>query len=258
MSQERLMSLLTKTGYHCIPLGSSPSGDLSISVYENASITDLIHSFCINFINGSWYFLPGVESTIDLKKSDQDILTDIKRYMAKVEQRGNWPSTKINNPLIFKLPHNLYFKDGDILEVKDQYIAQQCNCMTRNYKGLSKAIVEKFPWATFYESSIRTPGTITVLGDEKYNQRKVIGMYAQRHPGSPKFSNDTEVMRMQWFQECLNRIAKIPDIKEVGFPYNIGCGLAGGCWNIYRPMIEKFAEKNAHINVTIYRNEKCS
>jgi hypothetical protein len=34
---------------------------------------------------------------------------------------------------------NLNFKKGDILEVKDQ----QCNCVTNNYKGLSKAIVQK-------------------------------------------------------------------------------------------------------------------
>ncbi len=39
---------------------------------------------------------------------------------------------------------NLNFKEGDILEVKDQYITQQCNCVTNNYKGLYKAIVKKF------------------------------------------------------------------------------------------------------------------
>ena len=50
-------------------------------------------------------------------------------------------------------------------------------------------------------------------------------------------------MRIQWFQRCLDDIAKIPNIKEIGFPYNIGRGLAGGDWNNYQDMLEKFAEK---------------
>ena len=148
---------------------------------------------------------------------------------------------------------NLNFKEGDILEVKDQYIAQQCNCVTNNYKGLSKSIVEKFPWASFYSMPSRIPGTISVVGDEKNNQRFVIGMFAQRYPGSIKFSNDTEIMRIQWFQKCLDDIVRIPNIKEIGFPYNIGCGLAGGDWNNYQGMLEKFAEKNKHITVNIYK-----
>ena len=62
---------------------------------------------------------------------------------------------------------NLNFKEGNILEVKDQYITQQCNCVTNNYKGLYKAIVEKFSWASFYSMPSRIPGTISVVGDEK-------------------------------------------------------------------------------------------
>lgn len=130
------------------------------------------------------------------------------------------------------LNSTINFKEGNILEVDDQYIAQQCNCVTQNYKGLSKDIVEKFPWAKFYSIPNRTPGRIAIAGDEKINHRYVIGMYAQRYPGLAKWSNDTEEKRAQWFQECLDQIAQIPNIKSIAFPYNIGCGLAGGDWNV--------------------------
>jgi hypothetical protein len=35
-------------------------------------------------------------------------------------------------------------------------------------------------------------------------------------------------------------------------PYNIGCGAAGGDWNIYFDMIKNFAYIN-QINVTLYK-----
>lgn len=149
----------------------------------------------------------------------------------------------------------LNYKSGDILDANDQYIAQQCNCTTSNYKGLSLYILKKFPWADFYKTSYRVPGTIVVKGDEKLNQRYVIGMFAQKQPGPPKYSNDTDELRIEWFQICLNEIAKIPNIKEIGFPFKIGCGLAGGEWKIYRRMLEEFAQKNTHIIVNIYQLE---
>lgn len=150
-----------------------------------------------------------------------------------------------------KVQNLVNFKECNILEVSDQYIAQQCNCVTSNYKGLSKAIVQKFPWADFYKISYRIPGQIAVAGNEKNNQRYVIGMYAQKYPGPAKWSNDTTEKRIQWFQECLEQIAQIPNIKCIAFPYNIGCGLAGSDWNVYLEMIKKFAEKNKHIIVNI-------
>jgi len=41
-------------------------------------------------------------------------------------------------------------------------------------------------------------------------------------------------MRLQWFKQCLAEIEKvIRDTDVVAFPYNIGCGLAGGDWAQY-------------------------
>ena len=35
----------------------------------------------------------------------------------------------------------------------------------------------------------------------------------------------------------------LPELKSIGFPYGIGCGLAGGDWNKYERLLEGFAER---------------
>lgn len=159
---------------------------------------------------------------------------------------------------------NLVEVYGDILEAKDRYIARQCNCTSSNYKGLSKAIVTHFPWATFYLEDKRKPGTISIKGTG--DQRKIIGMYAQRYIGYPSDAlhnnqrlqgPDTYALRLNWFESCLNEISMIPDIQSIGFPKNIGCGLAGGNWEDYFKLISRFALENKHIQITIYEY-KCS
>jgi O-acetyl-ADP-ribose deacetylase (regulator of RNase III) len=150
--------------------------------------------------------------------------------------------------------HQIQIIKGDILDSKDQYIAQQCNSVTDTYKGLSKSILQKYPWANFY-SEKRALGNISIKGDEEKNQRLIIGMVAQRYPGRPKYLNDSEELRIQWFQECLNKISKIDGLKSISFPFNIGCGLAGGNWKVYKKMLEEFALKLPGVQVNLYKIE---
>jgi len=112
--------------------------------------------------------------------------------------------------------HQIQIIKGDILDSKDQYIAQQCNLVTDTYKGLSKSIIQKYPWANFY-SEKRCLGNISIKGDEEKNQRLIIGMVAQRYPGRPKYLNDSEELRIQWFQECLNICFKFIIINPILF-----------------------------------------
>jgi len=150
---------------------------------------------------------------------------------------------------------NLTERNCDILEATEQYIAQQCNCTSSNYKGLSRALVERFPWATFYSQPNRQPGTITIKGDCK-EQRPIIGMFAQRYVSIPKYNNDSSDMRLGWFRECLGQIAKIPEVKSLALPHGIGCGLAGGSWSSYLALIQEFAVQNPDIEVVLYAYKK--
>jgi hypothetical protein len=89
-----------------------------------------------------------------------------------------------------------------------------------------------------------------VKGNGK-DDRFVINLMGQYSPGKVT-KNETAEMREKWFTDCLNEILKIHDLESIGFPYNIGCGLAGGDWKNYYEMIEQFAEKTKAV-VTIYQ-----
>ena len=73
-----------------------------------------------------------------------------------------------------------------ILNVEDQYIVHQLNCLTNRSAGLAKSMFDKFPYANVYayRTYPHTPGeserlgSIVVRGNGK-DQRYIIGIYGQ-------------------------------------------------------------------------------
>ena len=121
-----------------------------------------------------------------------------------------------------------------LLDAPTRYIAHQCNCCSQKAKGLAKSIFDKYPDASYPKQMQRNPGAISVHND------RVINCYAQWVPGKP-VQNDTAEMRLDWFHQCLSCITRIPGIQSIAFPYQIGCGLAGGNWDVdYYPLLERF------------------
>lgn len=158
---------------------------------------------------------------------------------------------------------------GNLLEVPEKYITHQCNCLTQNSAGTAKAIFDKFPYANTYERRVRgedgettnkdIPGTIVILGNGK-EQRFIINMYAQYYPGKPKYpksSLDGIPVREKYFYHCLLRVAKIPNLESIAFPWRIGCNLGGGDWEHYLGMIGNFAQyvDGTGVKVRVYRRE---
>ena len=159
---------------------------------------------------------------------------------------------------------------GDLLEAKEEYIAQQCNCLTVRSHGLSSAIAKKWTWADPYSGRKRVgtrnlaieadrdkPGTIKVLSSQDRNKH-VICIFGQWVPGIPRkyqtypdWEIDSFKTREKWFKMSLSEIAQL-DIKTVAFPYNIGCGLAGGDWKHYSKMLEDWEEESG-IKVVLYK-----
>lgn len=138
-----------------------------------------------------------------------------------------------------------------ILNADEQYIAHQCNCMSKTSAGLAKSLFDKFPYANVYSqrTSPDKLGTIKICGDGIY-KRYVINMFAQYYPGKSKYDNDSVKIRLKAFENCLAQISLINDLESIAFPYNIGCGLAGGDWDAYLGLIEKFSLTN---NVYLYK-----
>jgi O-acetyl-ADP-ribose deacetylase (regulator of RNase III) len=143
-------------------------------------------------------------------------------------------------------------KDGDLLESDAQYIVHQCNCVSSSSAGIAKFIFNKYPDSNIYKTRTEpsTPGTIQVCEGE----RGIINLFGQYYPGSSSFDNDSKELRISWFKECLNEIYRMRDkIKSIAFPHGIGCGLAGGDWELYKQFIKKLAEHMPNTEVYIIR-----
>jgi len=150
---------------------------------------------------------------------------------------------------------------GSLLESKCQYIAHQCNCCSTRSAGLATTVFKAFPWADVYSDRRQRGndaalfGSITIHGNPQLNQRQIINIYGQLHPGKPSPGRDSVTARLAAFRNALARIAQIPELTSIGFPYGIGCGLAGGDWNEYQRLLERFAEQVSvnDVAVILYR-----
>lgn len=151
---------------------------------------------------------------------------------------------------------------GDIFDAKEKYLCHQCNCVTNRAAHLAKDVFTKYSYADIYtgRTSPNKPGTIEIKGNGQ-DQRYVINCLGQYYPGKPKYPNSTldgVVIREKYFYRCLLRIAQIPNLESVAFPWRIGCGAAGGTWEHYLGNITNFAnyvEEMQGAKVIIYRRE---
>ena len=102
--------------------------------------------------------------------------------------------------------------------------------------------------------------------DKDQEKRGIINVFGQFCPGKPHRGQhppeykgirandgvlDDEKQRLKWFQATLTQIAELPELESVAFPYQIGCGLAGGDWKQYRAALEEFAERVKERNVKV-------
>jgi O-acetyl-ADP-ribose deacetylase (regulator of RNase III) len=157
---------------------------------------------------------------------------------------------------------------GSLLEAKEKYIAHQCNSVSNQAGGLAYYIFKKFPYADIYQSRPHPframgpdfPGHFVLCGNGVEN-RFVCNMVCQYYPGSPGSKDsllDGFDAREKYFERCLVKMAKIPNMESIAFPHSIGCGLAGGNWENYLQMLEMFeigVNLKQTVRVVIYDND---
>lgn len=171
---------------------------------------------------------------------------------------------------------------GDLLQPAPEWgvthVVHQLNCLTRRSAGLALQVSTKWPWADVYSrrapmerrphianvASQSTPGTIDIsVPPEGEDAPICVGFFAQwdygrpsgHRGGRPSVSparcavkeGDSARNRIVWFKECLAQLAyelNDADNPVVAFPYNIGCGLAQGNWDVYKELINTWSLKN--------------
>jgi O-acetyl-ADP-ribose deacetylase (regulator of RNase III) len=151
---------------------------------------------------------------------------------------------------------------GDLLQSEAKFIVHQCNSHGVA-GGLAGVINRQFPHADIIRNPPglpglaetnhpKYPGNIIIKGNDN-GKRLVICLMGQFYPGGPAQAGsfDDAEHRARWFGEALGKMEQIPDLESVAFPFQIGCGIAGGNWVAYRKLIADFAQRVQGKGVTV-------
>jgi O-acetyl-ADP-ribose deacetylase (regulator of RNase III) len=137
--------------------------------------------------------------------------------------------------------------NGDILDAKENVIAHQVNCMGVMGGGLAKQIKDKYPEVYDkykqlcankpFKEDLLSSALICKTKDGKY----IANLFGQYNYGKNAIQTDYMALKLSLkglVRECLS-LHHILEGKSIAIPYNIGCGLGGGDWNIVYKIIEE-------------------
>lgn len=167
------------------------------------------------------------------------------------------------------IPNNIEFINGNILDSEDDMICHQVNCKAVMGAGLAKQIANKFKnvfneykakCAMYSFNSNNLLGSCDFVECKSNNGNKLIitNLYGQNDIGIKVRQTNYEFL-YQSLEKMFNYLNEQSILYNrpynVGIPYKLGCGLAGGNWHIVYAMIESFAISYPNISIKIYKYE---
>lgn len=145
-------------------------------------------------------------------------------------------------------------KEGNILEGNQDIIIQQVNCLSVMGAGLAKQIRDKYPHVfTLYKihCDVHKSNREKLLGQVLFvntSDGKVIAnAFGQLGFGRDKVQTDYEALEAALWKV---KAYAIKNKLTVSLPEGLGCGLAGGDWNIVYGLIKEVFHD---YDVTIYK-----
>ena len=150
----------------------------------------------------------------------------------------------------------LRYEKGNLVTGNYPIFCHQVNCQGVMGAGLAKQIRSKYP-IVYEEYKEYCQSTDNKLGTNYYTStlggRVCVNMFAQ-----DKYGRNRRYTDYSAFKSCLDDLASYlnKNFKSlpVAFPYGIGCGLAGGDWNIILGMLTDFSQKVDNDVVIVYLN----
>jgi O-acetyl-ADP-ribose deacetylase (regulator of RNase III) len=144
--------------------------------------------------------------------------------------------------------------EGNLLEAPEQIIVHQTNCMGVMGSGIAKQIKEKYSevfggYYKYCKESLAEDILGTALICETSDGKLIANVFGQIKYGTDKQYTEYDALR-----KALEEVRDFAKERElsVALPYKLGCGRAGGDWNIVFDMI---TEIFADIPCNIYRYE---
>lgn len=131
---------------------------------------------------------------------------------------------------------------GNILDVEEGIIIHQVNCFDVMGAGVAKSLYTKYPVIkeTYHRHNKKMSkenlfGKMSVV--KVTNNLYVVNSYSQYGYGNSRYTNIVYTD----YDKLLNNIKRVISISNglpVYIPYGIGCGLAGGNWDVLQSLIQ--------------------
>ncbi len=176
----------------------------------------------------------------------QKYMEEYKKAKTMIEKVNIKPPIKENESNIFTYTTQIEVEDkedefkidrlnGKFVSYGDRfYLFNMCNVTGKVPKGLVKEIFDKYPEANIYDKK-RKLGDIIVKSN-------IINAITQVSPLKAKEPNDSEEIRLNAFEETLNKIGK--KYNDISIVFN-------EISKEYNEKIEEFGRKNRNIKVYI-------
>ena len=128
-------------------------------------------------------------------------------------------------------------------------ILHGCNCFCNMGAGIAKYLKQQYPLVYTVDKQTgfgdkKKLGSLSIAGI--HGNFHIVNCYSQYNYGFKKGGKPP--VEYKAIGECLEKVAQLYNGWEIRSP-KIGCGLAGGDWNIVEPMFEKILGNQ---NLTIY------
>lgn len=156
----------------------------------------------------------------------------------------------------------LHYKEGDLLKSDCTTILHQANCFSIMGGGIAKSIAEIYPEALEVDkNSSYNPhdkfGKFT--GVTLDSGVTIVNLYGQHNLGrrETEFKTKDRVKMLRkaldsFLYSAKSGLAPNVNLEKVGVPYGIGCGLAGGDWNVVKNILQSESE-NHKVDIYVYK-----
>ena len=149
------------------------------------------------------------------------------------------------------------YHNGDLLESGCDMICHQVNLQGVMGGGLALQIATKFPrceevYKYHLKAKDNTEGDFCIYWFR--NNKKRHGCIANCFTQELNFNTNYD-----WLKSCFGRIKRFCEernIKTIGVPFNYGCGIANGDWNIVEKIFKYLFENEKNIDFQIWKYNK--
>ena len=155
---------------------------------------------------------------------------------------------------MYKISNNIENIIGDILEVPTQMICHQVNCQGVMGAGLAKQVRTAYPqvYELYKQYCEKQTEKANLLGRVQFikcpNNVIIANCFAQFGYGRGALQTSYAAFRLCMLK--IKNFCKTNSINCVSIPYKMGCGLAGGNWEIISKIIaEIFDGENIKIQI---------